>query len=922
MASKLLQTRLTIPPRRAGAVARPRLVDRLNAGLHGRLTVLSAPAGFGKTTLVLEWLDQLPAAGYPWTRDRCAWVSLNPADDRLERFFAYLIGALQRTAPGFAAELFASLDSPGGADFTILVQELLNEFAGSGAPFLIVLDDYHAITDEAIHELLNLIVEYLPPNIHLVLTSRDTPQLDLPRWRARGYLNEIAPADLRFKSDEVRAFVSGTMQLDLPDELTTALENQTEGWAAGLQLAALALRGQREGEGRGSHQWHLDVSGRDRAIADYLITEVLDRQPPEVQDFLFRTSILPQFTAGLCDSLLAVPASAEAGTSKASLPAAALLESLEKSDLFLVPLDSRRHWYRYHHLFGELLQSRLVREWPSEQIGALHLAASDWFREQGMLVEAIDQAFQAGAGPRAAKLIEEIPRHQLWHSETGGRIPDWVPLLPPEAIRRHPAVLLQAAGAQLIRGRISDLRQSLAALEHYPEFDPQRSVLEAVLVRNNGQLTEALAMLEDAVQRLPEKETVIRDIAYLQMAVCSMQLGRYEQGEGYTELIISRYAGRPAGQRELVPVHFQALQIQGDFVEIRGDLNRAHAIYRSGLDLVEDSGDPSPLSGLFFARLGSVHYQWNELKIAEDYFEQAVIWGERTRISDVLFGGLFGLADLASSRGNQEMLQDVIDQFNALVRDARIPGLEASSAGIAAWYRLRAGELDRSVRWANTSGLPLDVPPPYPLHPAYQTLIAIRVVESRKLATREHLPAMLKLVDQLISQAEQVQNRKQMILDHVLRALVLEGLEEHKEAVRALYRALELGLPFGYRRIYLDAGEALHDLLQKALPYGEHITEIRSLLVDFAKEPSMQPAAGRLSAPSSPASTAPLVEPLTERETEVLQLIASGLTNKDIQERLFISNNTVRTHIKNLYGKLGVSDRTQAVLRAQALGLA
>lgn len=926
MAMKLLRTRVTIPPRRAGAVQRPRLVDKLNAGLTGRLALISAPAGFGKTTLVLEWLRQLPAPGFAWTSTHCAWVSLDPDDDRPSQFFAYLLAAIQRVTPDFGEDLFASLDAAAEPDLTVLVQDLLNEFNTRAGPYLLVLDDFHLITNGTVLDLTNRIVEYLPSNVYIVLTARDTPRLDLPRWRARGYLNEITAVDLRFTADEARSFLSETMQLEVPEETAVMLEDRTEGWAAGLQLAALTLRvRQALPDPAETFGWDERISGLNRDVADYLLAEVIERQTQETRDFLMHTAILPRFTAPLCDALLSVQS---AGERTIGRPAQEILERLEKSDLFLVPLDGERRWYRYHHLFGELLQNRLESAWPDSRIRELHRAASIWFHRNGVPKEAIEHAFLAGAQADAARLIAELPMEQLWHSDLGSNISVWSGQLSEEALVAHPQVVLQTAGAQLIRGQISDLRVSLEWLSRHGFFEPERVVIDAILVRNNGQLHEAQAMLQEAVERLPASSDAIRDIAHLQLAVCSMELGDTTKSARHVDLILKKHDLLRRPEEAVPPIYLQALQMQGGLAEIRGDLVQAQEIYRSGLDQIAASKGSNAMAGLFDSRLGAIHYQWNEMDKAEAYIDRALAWGERTRISDIVFGSLFGLADLACYHRDPELLEDVIAQMNRLIREARIPGMDARSAAIAAGLWLRMGELDRAVRWANASGLRLDIPPPYPVHEGYQILAAIRIAENHALGAGEHLPLIRTLVDQLILQAEQYQNRGLMIRGYLLKALVLEGMSQTREAAEALNRSLQLGESGGYLRVYLDAGEPLRDLLQKAQAYGEQMTPIRRLLVAFAKEPAEVPERDRMGDSRPPANdtdfpdlAAPLIDPLTDRETEVLQLIAVGLTNKDIQVRLFISNNTVRTHIKNLYGKLGVSDRTQAVLRAQALGL-
>ncbi len=901
----LLPTKLFIPPQRPFLVPRPRLIDRLAQGRSGKVTLVAAPAGFGKTTLVTSWLAHSPPSN---ERRPAAWLSLDENDNLFPHFFTYFIAAMQTVYPGLAQGLLSSLQMTPPPDDGAILPVLLYELGALDKPLLLVLDDYHLVTNETIHDAINALIEYMPPSLHLVIISREEPPLSLPRWRVRGQLNEVRAADLRFTLDEAAVFLEQTMGLHLADSAIAQLEKHTEGWVAGLQLAALSLRDATNGEGD-DQSLIANFSGRDRHVADYLIQEVLQRQRPEVQAFLLRTSLLDRFCAELCDTLLDSKIGGQedgekAGPSPANpSKSAQILDHLESANLFLVPLDARRHWYRYHHLFAQLLQDRLLREVGQVRVDNLYRRASRWFSNQALFEEGIHYAIRGGDVDEAARLLASMPADSLWDQGRTSLFKRSGQQIPADALRRHPRSLVFIAAAYLITGDIHQFNTYLALCEGIESIYGEYALLKSTLIRNEGNFVEALHLAREAGEFLPEDATMMRAVALIQIANNLLRLGGLDQAghivDQAWELIVKGGNASPN-------MRLQIIQMQGAVALMRADIYQAQLFFREGLALAEGApaGTP-PMVGIMHAGLGRVHYEWNELDEAAAAYAQARTWADRTGISDIQIATLIGEIEMLCQQREAAAVESHLENLRKLGRQGPLQDVMDQMGSLTAIFYLRLGKLDEALRWANSSGLKLTDRPVGSHRVYYQALVAVRLAECRSLGTRDGLSQMVALLDHLIQQAQAGHYQNSLIDLHILQALVLDYRGDEAAARQALQKALELAQPGNLVRTFLDHGPALSPLLARMEgSYSQRLSRA------FRQE--LEEQGNKMASP-------PL--DLTPREYEVLLEITAGLSNKEIEEKLVISRNTVRTHIKNLYRKLEVSSRTQAVRKARELKL-
>ncbi len=891
MTTGLLQTKLHAPPPRPNLVARPRMLARLDEGVarQRRLALVVAPAGYGKTTLVTSWLATLP----PETA--VGWLSLDGHDNEPLRFIRYLVAAVRDPFPGFAPGLGESVgattSTPGPPDVQAISHALTNALHSIDERLLLVLDDYHAIDNADVQQLVADLIDYAPPAVQFVLTARDLPPLPVPRWRVRDQVTTITADDLRFNAAEAGLFLHETMGLTLDETAVAELEQRTEGWVAGLQLAAISLR--REDGQTAAYS----LSGSDRFVADYLLTEVLDHQTADIHTFLLQTSLFDRFSADLGDAVL------QRSDSRA------LLDDLERSDLFLVPLDNERRWYRYHHLFGELLQDRLRREADGAAIDALNSRAARWFDAHGFREEAVQHALAAGDRELAAALIAATPSHVLWQQDGAYQLAAWVEALP-EAVRRaEPRTLLLAAGANLLLGRVDDLRRYMAQMEGVESLWPAYLLFQSVLVRNSGQPQAALELLKESLAGMEEEaDPVLQAMARLQLAVNNLELGRWNEAEA--EIEATRTLLRPGSPAAVM--NLEVLRLAGMVAFARGDTYAAERIWRDALALTTaPDGTISPTTGVIQADLASIQYEWNELAAAEALYEEALQSYALTGLSDTMFSAELGLADLAAMRGDGVATDAHLTRVRQFVQKSGLGSVIEQLAAVQVLYDLRLNRLDAAVRWANASGHSADERPAQSDARSRLALLATRLAESRALGTTDGVADWLAYGEHLLGLAESAGHVTQAIR---LRLQLAQGyvlLGDEERALDNMTAALAAAERGSLTRTFLDAGPGVQVLLEAAEARNIQPRPVRRLLLAFAREtghaPTVAPAA--------------LPEPLTDREYEVLRLIAAGLSNREIEERLVITNNTVRSHIKNLYGKLGVGSRTQAVQRAQILGL-
>ena len=938
----LLGTKLYIPPARPELISRSRLIDRLRAGLSRKLSLISAPAGFGKTTLLSDCIAQCG------DHTQVAWVSLDQGDNDPVRFWAYVVAAL-RALPGFedagvGESLLALLRTP-LPPIESLLAGLVNEIAdladSAGTEeqiWVLVLDDLHLITEGQIHAGLVFLLENLPPpplGIHMIAAGRADPPWPLARLRAGGELTELRTPDLRFTAQEAAAFLKDTMGLDLSPENVAALEARTEGWIAGLQMAAISMLGRKRAHGTPAMAGFIQsFTGSHRFVLDYLVEEVLDQQSPALQEFLLKTSILERMTGPLCDVLAGTADREHLGSGAPgpppapSSPGQQTLEQLEAANLFVVPLDDVRTWYRYHHLFADLLRSRLEQQVGRPTVQALHRRASDWYEGAGLVEEAVAHAFASQDIERAADLLEQ---HALPIIVQGrlSTLPRWLEALPEAQIRTRPWLCVYHAWARYWTGRRREVEECLHNAERIleqaapPEGRPaltssERQKLGGYLAAirsftalTDGELALARQMAQTAHDLLPP-EDYVRCLSSIALSAT------YRAAGDSTQVIdVLEESGRAARQHGYRSLAVSISTYLGHEQASLGQLHAAWNTYTEAVDLaVSPSGRRLPVAGYPLVKLGDLYREWNDLEAAKRHLDEGVElcaqWGQ----ADYEAEGYGALAHLQLAQGDREGAWATIRKADEIAHKNKV------DLDIIAWLDecrlclwLSAGNLDAATRWAQTSGLTVEDELSYHAGLHHANLARVLVARGVHDPSGPDLEQGLALLDRLWAAASEAQWVRQQMTTQILRAQALEALDDSKGALAAIRQALALGEPEGYTRVFLDEGESIAGLLQQARAQGGSTAYLAELL-------------GELPRPSGPvirspaAGTAPvLVEPLTERELEVLRLLNSRLSIPEIADELIVAVSTVRTHVKNIYSKLGVHSRLEAVHQAHELGL-
>jgi LuxR family maltose regulon positive regulatory protein len=942
MTTALLTTKLYIPPvrpdpstgLRASLVPRPRLVERLNQGLLRqsggfvrKLTLISAPAGFGKTTLVGAWIHQHDGL-------RAAWVSLDEGDNDPQRFWAYVVAALQTVDPALGQAQSSALQSPQPPPLEAIATALINDLAeksnGELSPLILVLDDYHTITTSKIHRSLDFFLNHLPQGFHLVITTREDPPLSLPRLRGRGQLMEIRAADLRFTPEEATQLFNAVMDLDLPMEDVTILSDRTEGWAVGLQMAALSLQRETQSD---RHKFVRAFAGDNRLVADYLADEVLARQPPYLRTFLLQTSILERLCGPLCDALT--------GGDKSQ----SILRDLEQANLFIVPLDHRRHWYRYHLLFADLLRARLKEECTPEAIAALHHRASAWYAREGFWADAIAHALQAADDERAAGLITQSALPALLRGEFV-LVERWLDALPEDTVRARPILCIARAWCILptstnqTKQWIQEAEASLAdSLESHIRtlVIAHAAALRVSIARaNEAPPSRIVALCQEALNKIPESDTELHALVAFWMGHASLDLGDDAAADQAFELVTRVQRDSENHTITLVMAGLRAWTHLN-----RGHLHTAAALCREALQTIiepaERAGQRLPMACYIYIVLGQVCWQWNDREQAASYLEHGIELGELTLIErPILIEGYCALARLRSVEGDFEAALALMDKAEQTMRltQGEAGFIPAHRVGI--WLRqARAGQargeddthsLDRAIAWADehflqqseadsaASQWPLTLSGP----PTLSSFVQVRIAQYHTYGTPD-LEPLLAMLDEQIQRAEGSERIAWQIEVLILKALVLQAQGQSTRAVEPLERALTIAKPERFVRMFLDHGAPIRVLLKQVARENPAVREYAcDLLITLeAEEGGEQPT----QKPLTSAEATVLVEPLTPRELEVLAVIATGASNPEIARKLHITVNTVKRHITNIFGKLGVSRRTQAVARGRELEL-
>ncbi len=919
MTAPLLVTKLFIPPTRQELVPRPRLIEHLNHGLQCKLTLISTPAGFGKTTLLTQWVDKLSVSdnGKAHPDSRIAWFSIDEGDNDPTRFLTYLIAALNRIEGGKTAVGEGSLgmlQSPQPPSAELILTQLINEIADLPDKIILVLDDYHLIDTQPIQDALNFLLENLPPQLHLVVATREDPPLPLPRFRARDQITELRAADLRFNPTEAAEFLNQVMGLDLSDQNINALESRTEGWIAGLQLAAISMQGHADAAG-----FIKSFTGSHRLVLDYLIEEVLDRQSARVQSFLLQTSILDRLKSDLCDAVTGRDDSQQT------------LEYLDQANLFIVPLDDERQWYRYHHLFAGLLHQRLEQT-QSEQVSILQSRASEWFQINGLPDEAIVHALRARNFGRAAVLLDR-EADVLWQRGDHGKLRAWLEVIPVEFILSRPLLaiyrayylhsggqqgegdyLLEEVEKQLgirkdLSAETSNINQAVLSANERDKLIGRYELIRALIYTFTGDVPGMIKHSNQALEYLPEGDMAWRSLAVFTLGDAYSYQG--DMAASYNARAKALHACEEAGDAYYSIV--AGLKLASTLKE-QGQLQETIDLCQRQLQQADEYGFSQAGSvGCMKALLGDILAEVNDLKGAVFQAKEGVRVSERSgNLTIVGYTYNYFMRVLMSQRdftGAEEIIQKVI----SLNRETTTPPWLMSMKAIwQARIYLEKGEIEAAFQWVakrkiDSSDIPENID--YLLLFDY-ILLARILIAQKKLKQAAELLQLLEVKAELGGRTTSV-----------IEILILQALAHHSggnasQAMDPLKRALEIAEPLGYFRIFVDEGQPMLRLLHEAYQQDIKPDYVQRLLAAFPDIETKQ-----IDFPKILTTTTELIEPLSARELEVLQLIAEGLTNPEIAARIYLSPHTVKVHTRNIYGKLDAHNRIEAVARARELGI-
>ena len=931
----LLGTKLRAPRARRQLVARERLVDALRAdsATMPKLVLVSAPAGFGKTTLLTQWLTPRPGEEPDHGRGprarRVAWLSLDAAEADLRTFLTHLVAALRAASPEMGAEALALMDTERGLRVEDVVASLVNDLDALAGATVLALDDYHVIDDPEVHEAVAFLLEHLPPQVTVAMTTRADPPLPLSRLRARGELLEVRAADLRFTAGEADVFLNRVMGLGLEPAQVAALENRTEGWAAGLQLAALSARGHTTtGSGDsapdGVAAFVEEFTGSHRFVLDYLLQEVLATQPEQVRTFLLDTSVLEQLTGPLCDALTG------AGDGQQ------LLETLERANLFLIPLDDQRQWFRYHHLFADALRARLVAESP-ERVRSLHRAASDWHAEHGTLTDAISHARPAGDAEHVADLLElALPEARQRRQDRTLR--DWLNALPDDVLRGRALLAAQMGPARLSEG---DLDGADAWLDD-ADTALQTSLEPAAGVPRTGRLAEAARAREKELRALPAQAAVYRaavaqargdvagTIAYarraLELAGPADHVAR-SGGAGYLGLAAWAAGDLPTAL-DTFSEAVRSLHAAGNLTDelgttvvlasmwvARGQPNEARRLFERALATAEAQPGPVMLmTGDLHVGLADVLRERGDLDAAARHLQIARELGERASLLENRHRWYTAMAGLLMACGDLDGAVGMLEQALPLYLPGYFPDLRPIPATLAR-VRIAHGRREDAAAWARDHHVSPEHSGSYLAEYEQLTLARLRIAQHRTHSQPDAPEGVFALLDPIVAAAEAADRGGSLIEALLLRALAHRAHGDLDAARADLGRALRAGVPAGYCRLYLDEGPAMTELLRAATRHPDQPgSNEAAALLRIAEHQPASPPETRPPAPTGP-------EPLSQREVEVLRLLATDLTGPEIAGRLFMSVNTFRTHSRHIFTKLDVNTRRGAVSRAGELNL-
>ncbi|WP_138753093.1 LuxR C-terminal-related transcriptional regulator [Paenibacillus sinopodophylli] len=881
----ILATKLNIPPQRLRLVARPRLIKKLNEGFHGKLTLISAPAGFGKTTLAAEWLS---GCGQP-----AAWLSLDEGDNDAARFLTYVCKALQTIGVNFDDSLFKVLQSSQLPPIESVLTTLLNEAAALQYSFILVLDDYHVIRTQAIDDALLFLIEHMPRQMHVMMTTRDDPSFPLAKLRARGQLNELRLVDLRFTASEATRFLNEVMSLNLSTREIDRLEARTEGWIAGLQLAAISMQG------------HTDTSvfihsftGSHRFVLDYLIEEVLERQSANIQSFLLQTAILDRMCGSLCDAVLCLgsPASAQE-----------TLEDLERANLFIIPLDNERRWYRYHHLFADLLRQRLKDKLASTisgnsvSISELHSRASVWYEHNQLEQEAFHHAAAAGDVPRAAELMEGAGMPLHFRGESASMLA-WLKSLPADIMDKIPSLWVLYASISLFAGQVTGIEQMLARAETVlHRVEPAERWKD--LVGHIASIRATMAVSRHQAGTIIEQSLLALDNLYLDnlpvRAATTWALGYAYHLQG--DRISAKAAYMDALTSSQTIGHFIITIMAnlgiGNLQEAANQLDLAAQTYKHVLQL---AGDP-PLTIACEAHLGlaRIMYEWNDLKAAEQHLLWSIKLAGQIENTDRVVASEVFLARIRLAQGAVIEAEAISANAMLCASKHQFDQQKVAAAAVQVAALLHQGNLTAADALVQTQYMPLS--------------------QVRVQLAQGNTSAAISLLERFGAEAEERGWQDEHLKLKVVESIARAAYGDRNKALQILENTLMLAQPAGMVRIFIDEGLGMKTLLSQAASKGIMPDYIGKLIAvydgrEVKSNTRLYPRADHSVAES-------LFESLSERELSVLQYIAQGLSNREISERLNLALSTVKGYNRVIFDKLQVARRTEAVARAREIGI-
>lgn len=877
----LLATKLYIPRPRPNQVLRSHLIERLNESQSRKITLISAPPGFGKTTLLSAWIPQ---------NQYCvAWISLDSFDNSPFLIWTYIIAALQMLDTHLGERALSILRSSQSVSLESVISTLINEIAAFSDRFVLVLDDYHVIASEAIHNSLIFLIDHQPPQMHLILSTRMDPPLPLAQLRARGELTELRADDLRFNSDEATLLLNQMTGLDLNAQEVAALESRTEGWIAGLQLAALSMQGHTD------HTSFIKAfTGSHRFVLDYLSDQVLQQQPEELRLFLQQTSILDRLSAPLCDALTG------------NTGGQAMLEMVDQRNLFLIQLDDDRRWYRYHHLFADVLKHRLREEQPGAVV-ELHRRASEWHEHAGLLPEAVHHALAAQEFERAVQLIEQVA-DSVWQRGEITTLTDWIQALPDVVRRAHPMLCLDYA--RFLAGAFQNVavENIVREVELWLEANPPMRDRETALLRGrlaalsahlaslHNDFSQSIQLSHQAQELIPPDDSCWRGFIALNLAGAYRFISRWE-GASQTYKEAATFCQLAENWVDALA----ALGLRGEVLQAQGQLREAAQQFEQVLRLAQAWDIPySPAIGYALTGLGRVWCEWNDLDTAQRYAQSGLEHGMQADFVDVMLRGYLALVRIRKAQGDLDSALTMLEDIEPVVQRMNVLEVREWVNAFRAQVWLEKGDSEAAFLWA-TGDINNVYDGIYPTIPV--ALAQVWLAQGRP----EHA---IQLLDHALQPAYLFGRLGNAIQILVIKALAHRARGDPDQALTDLEKALELGEPEGYFRVFVDEGKPILRLLARAAARNPASGYIQKLLEGLGEPVVIEP----INPPQ-------LIEPLTTRELQVLQLIADGATNQEIANELVLATNTVKKHISNIYGKLGVANRVQAVARARHLGL-